>query len=244
MHVLRRHPFVSRSITTVALERSSAARAAINAAWKAQTKPVAPITAALSGNEVNRREPDAERLIDEFKLADSCPRDDDITLALGESFDRLLLLLVPFNSVRTGEYLERLLAKAAASGHELSIRTVQHLFARVNNYPEALAIFHAMRKSNVRMNTHAYYAMTFCLQRLEEESWALRHRQKLSETDELSPEAIQFILDGPPGQLMPENKPWLGRVVFADVDPESTVKNGPRSDFDALGRQFHERYSN
>ena len=149
---------------------------------------------------------------------------------------------MPFDSPKSVEYFERMLAVAARNGTELSIRTIQHLFARCRKYSEALTVFHALRKAGVRMNMHAYYAMCFCLQRLEEESWAIKMREAIAESDEVSPQAVQFVLDGCPNQLLPENKPWLGRIVFADADPESATTKGAAADFDAFGRKWTARY--
>jgi hypothetical protein len=229
----------SRLVSAAAAELSIVARADIGKLWTNHGS----VVAAVAGTEAAApASPAARELIDKYKIHPATSRDEDITPALGEAFDRLLLLLVPFESPDASEYLERLFTVAAKHGMELSLRTIQHLFARCQSYPEALSVFHCLRKSNVKLNMHAYYAMCFCLQRLEEESWALRFQEKVKKSGKLSPQAAQFILDGCAEQLLPESKPWLGRVVFADVDPEGTGAAGRDADYDALGQQWAERY--
>ncbi len=234
-----------RWLSTEAMERSNTLRSEINALWRANSMVSSPISEAVHGaDEVTSKGSSAaaRALMDKYAVAPETARDEDVTTALGEAFDRLLLLLVPFDTPGASEYFDRLLQVAAKNDLELTIRTVQHVFARCATYSEALAVFHAMRKAGVRMNMHAYYAMLFCLQRLEEESWAVKFRDDIARNDEVDAQALQFILDGAPGQLLPENKPWLGRVVFADADPEGATTDGTRADYDALGKQWATRY--
>ena len=100
-------------------------------------------------------------------------RDDDVTRALGDALDRLLLLTVPLGEGQEPvAAFETVLRCAGRAGRELSVRTIQQLLSRTENYGEAMALFYAMRKANVNMSMEAYYAILYSLQRLEEESGA------------------------------------------------------------------------
>jgi hypothetical protein len=234
-----------RWVSAAAVEASAAARAEIAELWARRPVVSAPITQQATGvsgpaAEISKA---ARALMDKYHISPETSRDEDVTAALGEAFDRLLLLLVPLDSPEATAHFERLITLAAKNGQELSLRTIQHVFARCQSYPEALAVFHAMRKCGVRMNVQSYYAVCFCLQRLEEESWALRFREDVDKSGDLSPQALQFILEGCSNQLVPENKPWLGRVVFADSDADQATTKGATADYDALGKQWATRYS-
>lgn len=236
---------VRRWLSAEVVDKSLAARQEINQLWKQQPALSSPIGNVVRGRDesaVFSSSDAARELMDKYQIRADVAREEDVTTAMGEAFDRLLLLLVPFKNQDDVAYFERLLQVAARNGNELSIRTIQHVFARVQNYAEALSVFHAMRKCGVRMNMHAYYAMCFCLQRIEEESWALKIREDVTKSGQVDQQAMQFILDGCPNQLLPENKPYLGRIVFADADPESATTNGAEADFDALGKQWAQRY--
>ena len=261
----------ARSISTEALERATTARRTINALWSKHSNDViSPLSSSSSSSSsspniqsiesIESCGAAARQLMDQFKMTPQIPRDEDITHALGGSFEKLLVLLVPL-SPENVHYVERLLLMAARSQYEITIHTVQHLFARTRTYAEALTLFNLFRTCHVKMNMHAYYSMVYCLQRLEEESWAIRFREQTVEREkilsssssstsnqELSPEqnaapslqALEFILKGCDNQLLPESKPWLGRVAFSDAAPEvAATKN---SDFDALGSAWAKRF--
>lgn len=222
----------------------------------------------------------ARALVDKYSILPETPRESDVAKALGESFDRLMLMLVPLGKkedfTANAAYVEKLLGVAGKNGINISVKTVQHLFARSATYSEAIALFYAMRKGKVAMGMDGYYAMIFSLQRLEEESWGLRFREQLlsssskapasqsrsqtltegsvgakeeEEEEErgkkrlvLSEQALDFIMNGCENQLMPENKPWVGRVMFADT--ELGPKRMSDQDFDAFGEAWVRRYKN
>lgn len=232
-----------RLITPAASESAVAARKEINALWKAHSNDFQ--ASILNGEEENAAAaaaaPKVRELMDKYAMDPAATaRDDDITPALGDAFDRLFLMLVPSDGPSNAAYIDRVLQLAARNGTAIALRTIQHAFARTTSYGEALGLFHSMRKAAVRMDMHAYYAMLFCLQRLEEESWAAKYREQLLKTDELSAEALQFILQGCDNQLVPESEPWRGRVVFADA--EGADRRMGNADFDALGAQWSKRY--
>jgi hypothetical protein len=198
-----------------------------------------------------------QAILEKFSISEATQRSADVTPALGEAVDRLLLLTVPLGETSDVSQLETVLGVIGKSGSQLSIRTVQHLFARVSSYPEAIAVFYAMRRKNVAMDMHAYHAMIYSLQRLEEESWAAKFANErlalhqasssslssASQGEEgdrsfVSEQALDFIMNGVDNQLIPEQKPWLGRVLFADGEQQAAG----RDSFDALGAQWVERY--
>lgn len=176
----------------------------------------------------------------EFDINPATPRENDVIKGLGEAFDRLLLLTVPFSEKDGSMLLESLLTCAARQGREIPVRTIQHLFARCASYPEALAIFYAMRKCGIAMNMEAYYAMVYSLQRLEEESWALKFADEVDATKSVSEQAFDFIVNGCENQLLPENKPWLGQVMYRDQDAASARLG--KDAYDALSDKWLERY--
>lgn len=258
----------SRGISTEALERATHARRTINALWtKHANDVVSPLSSSTTSTSSKKNQSEeniescgasARQLMDQFKMTPQVPRDEDITHALGGTFEKLLVLLVPL-SPENVHYVERLLLMAARSQYEITINTVQHLFARTRTYAEALTLFNLFRTCHVKMNMHAYYSMVYCLQRLEEESWAIRFREQTVEREKilasnkngnqnLEPEeasapslqALEFILKGCDNQLLPESKPWLGRVAFADAAPD--VAATKTSDFDALGVAWAKRF--
>lgn len=258
-----------RGITTDALERATNARRNINALWaKHANDVVSPLSSSSSSSSSSKIQSiesiescgaSARQLMDQFKMTPQVPRDEDITHALGGTFEKLLVLLVPL-SPENVHYVERLLLMAARSEYEITINTVQHLFARTRTYAEALTLFNLFRTCHVKMNMHAYYSMVYCLQRLEEESWAIRFREQTVEREKIlssqrnnssndkepedasapSLQALEFILKGCDNQLLPESKPWLGRVAFSDAAPD--VAATKTSDFDALGSAWAKRF--
>lgn len=146
--------------------------------------------------------------------------------------------------------LLQVLQIASRQGRRLSVRLVQHLFARTSSYTEALSVFHTLRRAHFAMNMETYHAMLYSLQRLEEEGWAKRFqeeylqrqkfpargkesscrsgavddveagevsRQKADEPREgLSEQALEFILRGVESPLLPENKPWIGQIMYGN----------------------------
>lgn len=260
------------AISTEALDRATNARHAINVLWQKHANDVvsplaSPKNSASSSPTVAFNEnlenieacSYAARLtMDRFKMTPQTPRDEDITHALGGGFEKILILLVPL-SPENVSYVERLLLMAARAQYEINIRTIQHLFARTRTYAEALTLFNLFRTCHVKMNMHAYYSMVYCLQRLEEESWAIRFREQTLEREKkiastpaaaanatpedataASVQALEFILKGCENQLLPESKPWLGRVAFADA--EVGVAPTKTSDYDALGSSWARRF--
>lgn len=183
-------------------------------------------------------------LLDKYALDASTPREEDVSRGLGDALDRLLLLCVPLAPTHSTDLLVRLMQVCARQGRQLSMRTIQHLFARTNSYAEALAVFYAMRRSNFAMSMEAYHAMLYSLQRLEEEGWAQRFHEEFVATkgEEISEQALDFVLRGVDNQLLPENKPWLGRVMFAEVKDNAAAQRQSRASFDELGQLWVERY--
>lgn len=165
--------------------------------------------------------------------------------------------------------LERVLRLASRQGRRLTVPLVQHLFARTRSYSESLAIVHVLRCTHFAMNMETYHAMLYSLQRLEEESWAERFREEYLEscaqveqeggeaadaepcTGGLSEQALDFILRGVQSPLMPENKPWLGRIMYGngEVAPEDgyfasspTSAKETMKSWDEASRIWIERY--
>ena len=268
-------------LTTDAQERAVNARRQLAELWSEQLGPIDADNAKHMERAAKVRQ-----IMDDAKLHPSqVSRDDDSTRALGDYFDRMLLMLVPLSpGSDNAQYFERALTLAAKNGFQLSIATVQHLFARTSNYAEALTIFHILRKCHVAMTMEAYYAMVYCLQRLEEESWGKRFYEdyktavaektnegtgsRVAETEEhdegepfattstgsdaqdgasgkgpITAAALDFIMNGCDNQLIPENKPWLGRVMFADTDFGNDSRSSEK-DFDFFGSGWVERYKN
>ncbi|KAL7699501.1 hypothetical protein NQL31_004714 [Lotmaria passim] len=183
-------------------------------------------------------------LLEKYQLDPTTAREADVSRGLGDALDRLLLLCVPLSSTHSTELLTKLMQVCARQGRQLSMRTIQHLFARTNSYAEALAIFYAMRRSNFAMSMEAYHAMLYSLQRLEEEGWAQRFHDEYVESkgQMISEQALDFVLRGVDNQLMPENKPWLGRVMFAEVKDNPAAQKQSRASFDEMGKLWVERY--
>ncbi|KAG5474465.1 hypothetical protein LSCM1_03249 [Leishmania martiniquensis] len=183
-------------------------------------------------------------LLDKYKIDPATPREEDVSRGLGDALDRLLLLCVPLSSKHGTDLLVKLMHVSARQGRQLSMRTIQHLFARTNSYAEALAIFYAMRRSNFAMSMEAYHAMLYSLQRLEEEGWAARFHEEFAASNgaAVSEQALDFVLRGVDNQLMPENKPWLGRIMFAEVKDNKATKRQSIASFDAMGKLWVQRY--
>ena len=139
-----------------------------------------------------------------------------------------------------GHYLRNLLRCVGRNGTPLELRTVQHLFARCFNYLQALALFDEIKLCGLSINVHVYYAMVFCLQRLEEESWGRQYYQERQRTQQTTEEMMNYCLTGVESQLIPENKAHLGRIMFADVP--QVFPYGKSSDFDATGKEFRARF--
>ena len=177
-------------------------------------------------------------ILERHNLKTTTPRNESVARALGDAFDRALLIIVPFED-KSAETLEVLLTIASHNDIQISVRTIQHLFSRAASYVEALTLFSIMRKCHVAMNMEAYHAMMYSLQRLDEESWALRYNEEYRSKGEVSEEALDFIIDGVPHQLLPENKPWLGRIMYRDTD-----EGGKKAleSYDRLQANWLERY--
>lgn len=211
------------------LKRAADTRRHLNALW-----------ANASGLSQSQRAAEVRAAMDTAALSVDTPREEDVTRALGEGFDRLLLMLVPLEP-ESQPYLERALSLAGRAGIELSLRTVQHLFARVASYSQAIQVFHTMRQCRVAMRVEAYHAMLFCLQRLEEESWCRRFNDDLRRTNNaVTSQALDFVVNGCENQLIPESKPWIGRVMFADT--ELGAKGTSDAEFDAMGAMWTQRF--
>ena len=199
-------------------------------------------------------------LLRDLNITPELPLLEDVTRGLGEAVDRLLILTVdgiswehrrrletgvmPPDSEAPSEggfrFLSNLLRCMARNGTHLELRTVQHMFSRCFNYLQALALFDEIKLAGMAMNAHVYYAMIFCLQRLEEESWGRQYRQELKRLGHFTSEMLHFCLHGVEDQLIPESKPHLGRVMFADIP--QVYPYGRSSDFDATGRAFKDRF--
>lgn len=214
------------------MERASEARKEILELWLS--------TEAASDPEQRVRR--VASIIEKYNLDPASPREKDVSRGLGDAFDRLLLLCVPLssNTANGTDDLERLMHLSGRNGRKLSVRTIQHLFARTDSFTEALAVFYAMRRCHVAMNMEAYYAMLYSLQRLEEEGWAKRFREECEEQGRVSEQAMDFVLKGVNNALLPENKPWLGRVMFEDRDTPAQRRDA--HDYDELGITWTQRY--
>eukprot|EP00796_Vickermania_ingenoplastis_P004700 gene4700-3393_t len=224
------------------MERAAAARREIFDLWatvgaweEQQEDPLATLTEA--GGEPQRRYQALLELLNKYELDVTTPAEADVSRWIGDALDRLVLLCVPLPPGGPTDLLERVLLLAGRQGRQLSVRLVQHLFARTSTYTEALIVFHTLRRANVAMNMQTYHAMLYSLQRLEEEGWAKRFRDEYlqrgtgttrtaegvegsssSATEEedggVSEQALEFILRGTQSPLLPENKPWLGRIMY------------------------------
>lgn len=194
------------------------------------------------------------KVMTELEIHPAVALERDVTRGLGEGLERLLVLAVEGMSRaeedrlegRGGhpdamKYVSDVLKCAARNGIEFEIRTVQHVFARCYNYVQALALFDEIKRCGIAMHAHAYYAMVFCLQRLEEESWGRQfNAERKANKDAITSEMMEFVLNGCENQLVPENKPYLGRVMFSDVP--QVFANSKGTDFDATGKEFIKRY--
>ncbi|RNF01400.1 hypothetical protein TraAM80_07051 [Trypanosoma rangeli] len=214
------------------MERAAEARREIHALWIS--------TEAIP--DPDKRVRCVAALIEKYNLDPATPREKDVSRGLGDAFDRLLLLCLPLgkDATKSTNDLELLMHLAGRNGRELSVRTIQHLFARTDSFSEALAVFYAMRRCHVAMNMEAYYAMLYSLQRLEEEGWAQRFREECEEQGRISEQAMDFVLKGVNNALLPENKPWLGRVMFGDRDIPAQRRGA--DDYDALSAMWTGRY--
>ncbi|GET90144.1 hypothetical protein, conserved [Leishmania tarentolae] len=239
------------------MERAADARRAIYELWsrtavaeeRAQSSLDSMSTneeAAAETKAVEERCEAVAALLEKYKLDPSTPREENISRGLGDALDRLLLLCVPLSSRHGTDLLVKLMQVSAQHGRQFSMRTIQHLFARTSSYAEALAVFYAMRRSNFAMSMEAYHAMLYSLQRLEEEGWAARFHEEFvsSKGEAISEQALDFILRGVDNQLMPENKPWLGRIMFAEVKDNKATQRQSMASFDEMGKLWVQRYKN
>ncbi|EPY33785.1 hypothetical protein STCU_01981 [Strigomonas culicis] len=95
------------------------------------------------------------------------------------------------------------------------------------------------------MSMETYHAMLYSLQRLEEEGWAQRLHAEFEAGGRttISERALDFVLRGVDSQLIPENKPWLGRVMFAEGGGDrAAAARQFASTFDQLGKLWVQRY--
>ncbi|CAJ1030105.1 hypothetical protein Q4I32_005426 [Leishmania shawi] len=237
------------------MERAADARREIYELWSSTARAeehVQSSATSMSANETAAAEAKAAeerceavaRLLDKHKLDPATPREEDVSRGLGDALDRLLLLCVPLSSRHGTDLLVKLMQVSARQGRQFSMRTIQHLFARTNSYAEALAVFYAMRRSNFAMSMEAYHAMLYSLQRLEEEGWAARFHEEFtaSNGEAISEQALDFVLRGVDNQLMPENKPWLGRIMFAEVKDSVATQRQSMKSFDEMGQLWVQRY--
>lgn len=241
------------------MERAAAARREIHDLWNSvaseeEKEPSASVDASMNseGDGVEATGMSAGRLkavkgiVEKYKIDVTTPREEDVSRGLGDAMDRLLLLCLPSGPEEGTALLEGILQAAGRQGRQLSVRTIQHLFARTGNYVEALGVFQAMRTANVAMNMEAYHAMLYSLQRLEEEGWAQRFHEEYvaSKGEGLTEQALDFILRGVDNQLLPENKPWLGRIMFSDMKENAAAQKQTRASYDELSKVWVERYKN
>ena len=185
-------------------------------------------------------------------------RDEDITRGLGEAVDRLIVLLVKavahylhekevnadvqckLSQEEVFQAIPTMLQSIARNGLSLERRTIQQVFASCYNYGQALSIFEEIKICGMTIDASVYYIMIYCLQRLDEESWGRTFSNERCSMKDISLEAMKFVLHGAPNQLLPDNKPHLGRVMFSDaVDINSTKR---ACDFDASGKDWHKRW--
>lgn len=227
--------------------------------------------------EATRRYEALQHLLRKYQLDIRTPLEEDVGRGLGDALDRLILLCVPLPRMRYGggipgsaakESLEchargargeevddplgvllQVLQVASRHGRRLTVRLIQHVFARTSNYTEALGVFHTLRRAHFAMNMETYHAMLYSLQRLEEEGWAKRFQEEYfqrvhlaksskegakrsspsAETDEetsvnteatphegVSEQGLEFILRGVESPLLPENKPWIGQIMYGN----------------------------
>lgn len=242
VHVMERAADARREIhdlwsRTAALEEEQQQKAA---ASSLSTEELSAAEAKMA----EERSAAVAALLAKYELDPTTAREADVSRGLGDALDRLLLLCVPLSTTHGTDLVLRLMQVCARQGRQLSMRTIQHLFARTNSYAEALALFYAMRRSNFAMSMEAYHAMLYSLQRLEEEGWAQRFHDeyRASNGQEISEQALDFVLRGVDNQLMPENKPWLGRVMFAEVKDNAAAQKQSRASFDEMGQLWVERY--
>eukprot|EP00009_Paramoeba_aestuarina_P005616 CAMPEP_0201519978 /NCGR_PEP_ID=MMETSP0161_2-20130828/10395_1 /ASSEMBLY_ACC=CAM_ASM_000251 /TAXON_ID=180227 /ORGANISM="Neoparamoeba aestuarina, Strain SoJaBio B1-5/56/2" /LENGTH=220 /DNA_ID=CAMNT_0047918187 /DNA_START=358 /DNA_END=1020 /DNA_ORIENTATION=+ len=195
-------------------------------------------------------------VIDSLALDPSSPIEDDISKGFGESLDRLLILTVKAsgwclqesahgevgntvsNSLSTA--LPKLLGCVSRHGIALDIKTVQHMFSSCYNYAQALTVFEEIKLCGMKMDSGVYYAMIYCLQKLDEESWGRTFHKERMATQKTSSAAMKFVLHGSDAQLLPENKPHIGRVMYADV--HQAFPHGKSHDYDACGKEWDRSY--
>ncbi|CCW62279.1 unnamed protein product [Phytomonas sp. EM1] len=231
------------------MERAASARRDIFDLWRTTSEQELSLTNCPTTTDEKQAAGDQARItgvaqiLDEYRISVTTQRDEDICRGLGDALDRLLLLCVPFSSTVGTEQLEQILHVTGRQGRKLSVRTIQHLFSRANNYAEALAIFYSLRRCHFAMNMETYHAMMYSLQRLEEEGWAMRFHDDYIKSggESLSEQALDFVLSGINNQLLPENKPWLGRIMFSEVNNAATERQA-RESFDELGKLWLNRY--
>ncbi|KAG5500549.1 hypothetical protein JKF63_03643 [Porcisia hertigi] len=237
------------------MERAADARREIYELWRrtataeehlqsSVTSMSASEAAEAEANAAEERCKAVAALLNRYKLDPATPRQEDVSRGLGDALDRLLLLCVPLSSKDGTDLLVKLMQVSARQGRQISMRAIQHLFSRTSSYAEALAVFYAMRRSNFAMSMEAYHAMLYSLQRLEEEGWAARFHTELvaSEGEAPSEQALDFVLRGVDNQLMPENKPWLGRIMFAEVKDNGATQRQSMASFDEMGKLWVQRY--
>lgn len=227
--------------------------------------------------EATRRYFALQHLLKKYSLGIRTPLEEDVGRGLGDALDRLILMCVPLPPLRYGGTLRSLkheqedkiqgeikeeeeeedplgvllqvLQIASRQGRRLTVRLVQHLFARTNSYAEALSVFYTLRRAHFAMNMETYHAMLYSLQRLEEEGWAKRFREEYLQRLEsftnaqkgvggeadmenveerstqrgerekesckgISEQGLEFILRGVESPLLPENKPWIGQIMY------------------------------
>lgn len=245
--------------------------------------------------EATRRYSALQHLLTKYSLDIRTPLEEDVGRGLGDALDRLILMCVPLPPLRYGGTLRssskdekkdevqgerkeeeeeedplgvlfHVLQIASRQGRRLTVRLVQHLFARTNSYTEALSVFYTLRRAHFAMNMETYHAMLYSLQRLEEEGWGKRFREeylqrldastaaqkglhqeagteneKESTTqwgerekkpcEGISAQGLDFILRGVESPLLPENKPWIGQIMYGsdtggrEREEERTLRN-------------------
>ena len=248
------------------LAKCAAGRRQINELWARSTENGLGKGANFDASESECSEKHASpykvfSLIKSLDIDPGKPIENDITRGLGEAVDRLLILAVKgvawhlYRQEKTvmaqpeleaqaespAQAIPMLLKCIARNGISLEHKTVQHMFANCYNYAQALSIFEEMKISGMTLDATVYYTMVFCLQRLDEESWGRTFYHERQSMQQTSNEALKFILHGVPNQLLPGNKPHLGRVMYADVP--QVHPNGKGHDFDATGKSWGERYA-
>lgn len=90
------------------------------------------------------------------------------------------------------------------------------LFTYVDTAQHAVALFETLKRENVKVHLHAYYAMMAALQRIEEEEEAATLLSRWDDSGTVTGDMMDFIVAGTDEQLFPETNPLVAKVNGRD----------------------------